>query len=58
MSQRNPNRRRLKVSASYRNRKFVPQLSLAGFWMRNAGFCEGDILDVTIAGNRILIEKK
>lgn len=60
---RNPKKdRKLKVSASYRRRKygrsmFVPQLTLSGVWLAAAGFSTGDPVVVMVEDNQIRITR-
>ncbi|MDJ1498799.1 SymE family type I addiction module toxin [Cytophagaceae bacterium DM2B3-1] len=60
---RNPKKdRKLKVSASYRRRKygrsaFVPQLTLSGAWLAAAGFAPGDPVVVQVEDDQIRITR-
>lgn len=50
-------KRKLKVTESYRNKKFVPQVNLCGKWLAQAGFHTGSQIEIIIENGQILIQK-
>lgn len=47
--------RKLRVTESYKNKKFVPQVNLCGKWLAAAGFEKGQEVEIIIQENQLII---
>lgn len=49
-------KRELKVSYTWQNKKCIPSINLSGGWIRNLGFEIGDMVNVEMIENKLVIE--